>query len=89
MKERVNTEWAKRFLQSLGTKSKSEQRDEAMHLISWPESKIPETAAAEILEDYIMLWMDRRHICENNMKKERKPTAAASQRTAPKGLVHS
>jgi hypothetical protein len=49
-------------------------RDEATHLISWPELKIPEAAAAEILEDYIMLWMDRWHVCENNMKKECKGT---------------
>jgi hypothetical protein len=36
------------------------------------ESKIPEAAAVEILEDYIMLWMDRWHICENNMEKRMK-----------------
>jgi hypothetical protein len=33
---------------------------------------IPEAAAAEMLEDYIMLWMDRWHICENNMEKRMK-----------------
>jgi hypothetical protein len=46
MKERVNVEWAKQFMQILGTKQKV--RDEAMHWISWPESKIPEATAAEI-----------------------------------------
>jgi hypothetical protein len=60
-----------------------------MHLISRPKSKIPEAAAAEILEDYIMLGMDRRHICENNMKKERKGRTAASWRAAPKVRVPS
>ncbi len=60
-----------------------------MHLISQqPESKIPEAAAAEILEDYILLWMDRRHVCENNMKKECKGMMAL-WRTVSKGLVHS
>jgi hypothetical protein len=31
-----------------------------------------------------MLGMDRRHICENNMKKECKGRTAASWRAAPK-----
>jgi hypothetical protein len=81
MKERVNIEWAKQFLQSLAAKQIKKWRDQAtqMHLISQPESKIPEAAAAEILEDYKMLWMDRRHVCENNMKKERKGITAASR----------
>jgi hypothetical protein len=36
-------------------KSRSEARGEAAHLISLAQSKIPEAAAAEILEDCIML----------------------------------
>jgi hypothetical protein len=81
MKERVNVEWAKWFLQNLAAKQIKKWRDQAMqmHLISWPESKIPEAAAVEILEDYKMLWMDRRHVCENNMKKERKGITPASR----------
>jgi hypothetical protein len=89
MKERVNVEWVEQFLQSLGAKQIKKWRDEAMHLISRPKSKIPEAAATEILEDYIMLWMDRRHICENNMKNERKATTAASWCAIPKRAFHS
>jgi hypothetical protein len=55
MKERVNVERGKWFLQSFGDKQIKKQRDKAMHLISWPDSKIPEAAVAETLEDYIML----------------------------------
>jgi hypothetical protein len=86
MKEKVKIEWAKQFLWSLGAKQIKKWRDVAMHLISWSESKIPEAAAAETLEDYIMLWMDRRHICENNMKKERKGTSRHRGARRQKGL---
>jgi hypothetical protein len=70
--ERVKVEWAKRFLWSLGTKQIKKWRDVATHFISRPEWKIPEAAAAEILEDYIILWMDRWHVCENSVEKRMK-----------------
>jgi hypothetical protein len=46
-----------------------------------PKSKIPEAAAAEIAIRGLYnaaLSMDRRHICENNMKKECKGMTAAA-----------
>jgi hypothetical protein len=64
------------------------RRDEAVHLISWPESKIPKAAAAEILEDCIMLWMTEGTYVRIIWKKH-KGTTVASWHAAPKGLVHS
>jgi hypothetical protein len=52
------------------TNQKVKRRSDAPHFSA--EWKIPEAAAVEILEDYIILWMDRRHVCENNMEKRMK-----------------
>jgi hypothetical protein len=37
------------------TNQKRKEMKQRTSFISWPKSKIPEAAAAEILEDYIML----------------------------------
>jgi uncharacterized protein (DUF4415 family) len=57
MKERVKCRVSKVVLAKFGcqTNQKVKRRSSAVHLISQPESKIPKAAAAEILEDCIML----------------------------------
>ncbi len=72
------------------TNQKVKRRGNAPHFLA--ESKIPEAAAAEKLENYIMLWMDRWHICENNMEKRMKghDRGIAAHGGRQKGLdIHS